>query len=162
MSTLTPFNSPVECGLRTLVLLAAANPSFCDLQRLVFYDYLLVHSGDVPEGPTSIHPATPLRSGEALVRRHWIEKGLLLMLSRELVRREFTSDGIVYQASPLSIPFLGYMEAAYTKQLRERADWVISRFGNSSDMQLVGFFRENLDRWGGEFIYQEIMEDDQA
>src|SRR5580700_9480010 len=109
MSAAGPFNSPLECGLRTLVLLAAAKPAACDLQRLVFYDYLLVHSGDVPGGPDSIHPPTPLRSGEALVRRHWIERGLLLMISRELVIRAFSPQGIVYQASPLTLTFLGYM-----------------------------------------------------
>jgi hypothetical protein len=157
---LSPFNSPLECGLRTLVLLAAAQPPACDLQRLIFYDYLLVHSGDVPDGPQSIHPPTPLRSGEALVRRHWIERGLLLMISRELLIRTFSERGIMYQASPLTESFLGYMEQPYTKQLRERARWVIARFGGYSDHELVEFFKTNLDRWGGEFIREELFEDE--
>lgn len=160
MTTAGPFNSPLECGLRTLVLLDAAHPASCDLQRLVFYDYLLVHSGDVPGGPDSIHPPTPLRSGEALVRRHWIERGLLLMLSRELVTRAFSPQGIIYQASPLTASFLGYMEEPYTKQLRERAQWVIGRFGAYSDHTLIDFFKENLDRWGGEFIREDLLEED--
>lgn len=155
-----PFNSPLECGLRTLVLLAAAQPSECDLQRLIFYDYLLVHSGDVPDGPESIHPPTPLRSGEALVRRHWIERGLLLMISRELVVRTFSEKGIMYKASPLTESFLGYMQQPYTKKLRERAQWVIARFGNYPDNQLLDFFKDNLDRWGGEFIREELLEDE--
>jgi hypothetical protein len=155
-----PFNSPLECGLRALVLLAAADPASCDLQRLVFYDYLLVHSGDVPEGPDSIHPATPLRSGEALVRRHWIEHGLLLMISRELVTRTFSTQGIMYQASPLTASFLGYMEEQYTKKLQERARWVVARFGGYSDHELMEFFKANLDRWGGEFIREELVEDE--
>ncbi len=155
-----PFNSPLECGLRTLVLLRAAQPAACDLQRLIFYDYLLVHSGDVPEGPESIHPPTPLRSGEALVRRHWIERGLLLMISRELVVRTFSEKGIMYKASPLTESFLGYMQEAYTRKLQERAQWVIVRFGEYSDSQLVDFFKANLDRWGGEFIREEIFEDE--
>jgi len=160
MNTAGPFNSPLECGLRALSLLAAARPSACDLQRLVFYDYLLVHSGDVVGGPASIHPATPLRSGEALVRRHWIERGLLLMISRELVVRSFADSGIMYEASPLTASFLGYMEEAYTKKLQERAQWVISMFGGYSDHRLMEFFKDNLDRWGGEFIREELLEDE--
>jgi hypothetical protein len=156
----SPFNSPLECGLRALVLLAAARPSGCDLQRLIFYDYLLVHSGDVPDGPDSIHPATPLRSGEALVRRHWIERGLLLMISRELVVRTFSDAGIMYEASPLTASFLGYLEESYTKRLQERAQWVVARFGEYSDHQLLEFFKTNLDRWGGEFIREELLEDE--
>ena len=160
MTGLAPFNSPLECGLRALALLVAAKPSTCDLQRMVFYDYLLVHSGDVPEGPESIHPATPLRSGEALVRRDWIECGLLLMISRELVARTFSKRGIMYEASPIAATFLGYMEQPYTKKLQERAKWVVARFGSYSDQQLVQFFKENLDRWGGEFIREELLEDE--
>lgn len=75
-----PFNSAVECGLRSLVILEQAFPRDYDLQRLVFYDYLLVHSGDA-NGPESIHPATPHRSGEVLVKRQILEQGLLLMIS---------------------------------------------------------------------------------
>jgi hypothetical protein len=160
MSAAGPFNSPLECGLRTLTLLAAARPAQCDLQRLIFYDYLLVHSGDVPNGPASIHPATPLRSGEALVRRHWIERGLLLLASRELVVRTFSDLGILYTASPLTESFLGYMEESYTRKLQERANWVISTFGTYSDHQLLEFFKANLDRWGGEFIREELLEDE--
>jgi hypothetical protein len=155
-----PFNSPLECGLRTIVLLAAAEPAACDLQRLIFYDYLLVHSGDVSDGPESIHPPTPLRSGEALVRRHWIERGLMLMISRELVVRNFSERGIMYQASPLTTSFLRYMEQSYTRKLRDRAQWVIRRFGEYSDQQLLDFFKANLDRWGGEFIHEELLEDE--
>jgi hypothetical protein len=120
----------------------------------------LIHSGDVPEGPPSIHPATPLQSGEALVRRHWIEKELLLMLSRELIQRVFSDKGITYTASPLTSTFLGYMEQPYTKQLQDRARWVVSRFGARSDADLVDFFKQNLDRWGGEFMHEELLEDE--
>jgi hypothetical protein len=155
-----PFNSPLECGLRTLVLLRAAQPAACDLQRLIFYDYLLVHSGDVPNGPASIHPPTPLRSGEALVRRQWIERGLCLMISRELVIRTFSDNGIMYEASPLTETFLAYMQEPYTRKLHERAEWVIARFHSYAESELVEFFKANLDRWGGEFIREELLEDE--
>jgi hypothetical protein len=150
----------MECGLRALVLLTASSPVGCDLQRLTFFDYLLVHSGDVPGGPASIHPATPLRSGEALVRRHWIEHGLRLMLSRELIEPGFSPNGITYQSTTLSAPFLGYLEQQYTRLLRERAAWVIAEFGPYTDAALVTFFQTHLDRWGGEFIFEGLNEDE--
>lgn len=49
------------------------------------YDYLLVHSADVPDGPPSIHPAVPYRGGELLVKRDAIRSGLDLMVSPELI-----------------------------------------------------------------------------
>ena len=161
MSVEMTFNSPLECGLRALALLeASGRDTACDLQRLVFFDYLLVHSGDVTDGPPSIHPATPLRSGEALVRRQWLERGLLLMLSRELIQRNFSDAGINYVASEITTAFLAYLEQPYTQQLRERAGWVVSQFGGYSTADLVSYFRENLDRWGGEFIYRESAEEE--
>ena len=160
MSAFSPFNSPIECGLRALVLLAASGTVPRDLQRLTFFDYLLVHSGDVPGGPPSIHPPTPLRSGEALVRRQWIEQGLRLMLSRELIEPIFSEAGIAYVATPLCRPFLDYMEQQYTKQLQERAGWVIAAFGTYDDATLLRFFQSHLDRWSGEFITEGLIEEE--
>ena len=81
----SPFNSALETGVRTLAILIACYPTAHDLGRLVQYDYLTVHSGDA-NGPPSLHPPLPLRSGELLVRRGLIESGLRLMMSRSLVR----------------------------------------------------------------------------
>jgi hypothetical protein len=74
--------------------------------------------------------------------------------------RSFSEKGIMYEASPLTASFLGYMQEPYTKRLQERAQWVIARFGDYSDAQLVDFFKANLDRWGGEFIREELLEDE--
>ena len=81
MPEVQTFNSPIETGVRALILLAESYPDQLDLQRLLEFDYILVHTTDV-DGPPSIHPALPLRSGELLVRRHLIERGLMLMMSR--------------------------------------------------------------------------------
>lgn len=45
----TPFNSPLETGVRSLTILEAAFPLSFDLQRLVEFDYVVVHSGDVED-----------------------------------------------------------------------------------------------------------------
>lgn len=156
VNTAHPFNSAIECGLRSLVILEHAFPRDYDLQRLVFYDYLLVHSGDA-NGPASIHPATPHRSGEVLVKRQILEQGLLLMMSRKLVIREYDKTGIVYSASDNATPFLDSMESRYVGLLKERATWVIAVFDDYTDKQLDKFFQENLDRWGGEFAKEALL-----
>ena len=56
---LAPFNGPVEIGLRALALLNEAFPACYSMQRLVVFDYLVVHSDDMPGGPTGLHPKTP-------------------------------------------------------------------------------------------------------
>jgi hypothetical protein len=88
-----PFNSPLETGIRSVGVLVATYPKAFDLQRLVAFDYLVVHTGDLG-GPESLHPELPMRSAELLVRRGLVERGLLLMRSRELIEREANPEGI--------------------------------------------------------------------
>ncbi len=79
-----PFNGPIEIGLRAVVVLCEAYLQAMSLQRLVIFDYLMVHSDDLPNGPPGLHPKTPRRSGELLVRRQVLQDGLLLFQSRGL------------------------------------------------------------------------------
>src|SRR5690242_8186525 len=126
------FNSPLETGVRALILLAAAYPQGLDLQRVLEYDYIMVHTGDFENGPLSIHPALPLRSGELLVRRELIDRGLMLMMSRALATREPTEQGFIFRASDDAGPFLDSLTAEYIGDLRNRAAWVVQRFETTS------------------------------
>jgi hypothetical protein len=151
------FNTPLECGLRCGALLVAAQPARCDLQRLVQYEYLLVHSGDIRQGPPSLHPAAPHRAGELLVRRGLVERGLLFMMSRQLVCRELSERGISYFAGDAALPFYDALGASYTRQIRQRARWVIERFGPVPDDSLDGFMRKNWTNWGSEFTREFLV-----
>ena len=126
-----PFNGPVETGLRALFLLDAIAPATRDLQRLVYYDYLLLHSGDVANGPPSVHPAIPYRSGEILVRRQLNSRGLELMFSKELLVKRMSAEGITYSASDLCRPFLAYLQSDYAAALRAASRWVAQTSGPS-------------------------------
>jgi len=154
-----PFNSPVECGLRSAILLAESFPHRLAIQRLVQYDYLLVHSGDVPGGPPSIHPATPHRSGELLVRRPIIEAGIRLMMSKPIIDCEMSTKGILYFSGEWSVFFLDSLVADYTQSLKQRAEWLIRRFSPLTDLELTAFVREHWSDWGAEFEFQALLEE---
>jgi hypothetical protein len=155
----TAFNTPIECGLRSVVLLAECFPETIDIQRLVNYDYLLVHSGDVDGGPESIHPATPHRSGELLVRRPMIEAGIKLFMSKSVIECQMTLSGMLYVAGEWSVAFLDSIESEYANELKDRAHWVVKRFSGFSDPGLAQFMRENWSHWGAEFEYQSLVQD---
>lgn len=145
-----PFNSALETGVRALNVIAEAAPQAFDLQRLVFFDYLVVHSGDVG-GPTSLHPSTPMRNGELLVRRGIIERGMLLMVSRGLAERTLGQDGIFYIAADEATPFLDCLITSYARALRARAEWAIEAFGHLDHDELKSYFDANFERWSREF-----------
>lgn len=152
--TVQTFNSPIETGVRALILLAESYPDRLDLQRILEFDYILVHTGDV-DGPPSIHPALPLRSGELLVRRQLIERGLVLMISRGLITRHATPNGFVYQAEDDAGPFLDSLTADYLHDLQGRAVWVVERFSGMSDQEIRVILRKVYDQWSREFQVPE-------
>lgn len=147
----TPFNSPLETGVRSLAILNAMYPRELDLQHLVEFDYLVVHSGDI-DGPESLHAPLPMRSGELLVRRGLIERGLLLMISRGLIQRVISADGLFYVASDAAGAFLSLLTSPYLLKLQERAAWIAETFGTATldDLQQIKkqFFDEG---WSTQF-----------
>ncbi|MDV7210092.1 MULTISPECIES: ABC-three component system middle component 2 [Azotobacter] len=144
------FNSPLEAGIRAVAILGAAYPQSYDLQRLVAFDYLLVHTADVG-GPDNLHPPTPMHSAELLVRRKLVEQALLLMMTRDLVKREVTSDGIKYAAGENATTFLSSVSSLYLLALKDRASWLIEVLGNHSDEEFKCVMRRLFDKWVEEF-----------
>lgn len=144
------FNSPLETGVRAVVLLTAAYPRTFDLQRLVAFDHLLVHTGDIG-GPSSLHPPVPLRSAELLIRRRLIERALLLMMTREFVSRQVGPDGIRYIAGENAVPFLRAVQSDYLKALQERAQWLVHHLGDMTESEFRALLQRFFDRWVEEF-----------
>lgn len=155
-SSLTPFNTALETGIRALTILDAVFPATLDLQRLVDFDYLVVHTGDAG-GPQSLHAPLPLRTGEILVRRKIIENGLLLMMSRGLVQRIPTASGIQYSASDATTPFLSALSSEYMMKLRERAIWVAEQYSAVTDEELKVTMRHLFDEWTTQFQPMESI-----
>jgi hypothetical protein len=144
------FNGALEAGLRAVAVLGAAHPRLFDIRRLVAYDYLLVHTGDIG-GPSSLHPPAPLHSAELLVRRKLVERALLLMMTRRLVEREFSAEGIMYRAGENAAPFLSALESEYLKALKERAAWIVGTLGDHNEVEFRAVMRRFFDRWVEEF-----------
>ncbi|OYU83742.1 MAG: hypothetical protein CFE24_10060 [Flavobacterium sp. BFFFF2] len=153
----TVFNSPLEVGLRVLYILNELYPKGCDLQRLVYYDYILVHSSDVPNGPQSIHPSIPHRTSEILIKRELVKKGLTLMNSKQLIKSMFDKTGILYSATELTKPFLEYNNSEYANNLISVSKWLVNKFETYSDEKLSLFIKNNMDVWGGEFSKESLL-----
>jgi hypothetical protein len=149
------FNGPLEAGLRAVAILGSAHPRSFDLQRLVAFDYLLVHTGDIG-GPASLHPPTPLQSAELLVRRKLVERALLLMMTRDLVERDFVSDGIRYRAGENAVPFLSSLASDYLRQLIQRAAWLVRELGDKNDADFRAVMRRFFEKWVEEFQAAEL------
>ena len=151
----TLFNSPLEIGLRLLFLFNATSKAF-DLQRLIYYNYLLVHSSDISSAPGSLHPDLPNRSCEIFVNRHIVQSGLKLLLTKKLIDVKYVKSGIAYKSNKLTSAFIEHFACEYSSLLKDRASWVTTNFDSMSDKKLVGFFNENIGKWGSEFSREYI------
>ena len=56
------FNTPFETGVRSVVVLTSAYPAELALDQLTALDHLVVHTGDLIDGPDSLHPAEAARA----------------------------------------------------------------------------------------------------
>lgn len=156
-SRIAPFNGPVEIGLRALAVLSEAYPAAYSLQRLVIFDYFLVHSDDVPGGPTGLHPQTPYRGGELMVRRGVLQDGLFLYQSRGLLERRYTEIGLLFAGTDRSAAFLDVLETEYARGLRERASWLVAAYGAIDEAELELIVREHVGEWGAEFAMASVL-----
>ncbi|PFV28044.1 MULTISPECIES: ABC-three component system middle component 2 [Bacillus cereus group] len=151
------FNTPFELGLRALTILSAISPSSLDVQRLLFYDYLIIYSSDIKNGPPSIHPHTPHRSGGLIIRRKILQEGLNIMYSKSLLDIVYDHNGITYKSSELTLPFLKLINSNYLTRLQVNTKWITEQFSAYSNDELKNYIDSNLVKWGGEFDYEYLI-----
>ncbi len=148
------FNSPLETGVRALVVLDAAHPMEFDLSLLTWFDHLVVHTGDIG-GPPSLHPDVPTRNGELLVRRPVVEDGLALLRRLHLVDVVVGDRGFLYRASDESCSFVELMRSPYARALKERARWLAENVCTRTAESIERLVSDKIGRWNVEFRGQE-------
>ncbi|MGW5647982.1 ABC-three component system middle component 2 [Saccharopolyspora sp. NPDC003762] len=146
----SPLNSPLEVGVRVLMMLTETYPEALDINRLVLLDHSVLHTADLG-GPSSIHPPLPARAGELGVRRKVIEEGLQVMLRAELISLAATDTGIRFQAGDSAYGFVRILTASYAAELRERTKWVVHHFQDLPEDMVRSQMREIFGSWSEEF-----------
>jgi hypothetical protein len=144
------FNTPFETGLRSVIILTACYPATLSLHRLVVFDHLVVHTGDI-NGPPSMHPEDRSRAAEILVRRGLVSSGLSLMETRGLVARTPTPDGFRYQAGEEAGSFVDLLGTPYIEGLKDRAEWLAANVLPMTEDELAALVRSRMDQWEPEF-----------
>ncbi|WP_405827203.1 ABC-three component system middle component 2 [Streptomyces sp. NBC_00105] len=145
---MSPLNSPLEVGIRALVILAETFPRRLDVAQIVYLDHAMLHSGDLDGGPTSLHPDLPATPGELGMRRHLVEQGLVVLMRAGLADMTATEDGFLYGATEEAGSFLHVLESPYVSQLTERAGWLASTYMHEESDVRDGM-KQITQRWSG-------------
>jgi hypothetical protein len=151
------FNTAIEIGLRCLILmnLINSNEATLDAEKLMYLDYLSLNTADVG-GPESINAPIPKRGVQVYSRKDLVQKGLVYLLSKELIDVNTTESGFSYSITKAGKIFLELFTTKYFNDLQNRATWVTSRWGLMSNGELKSYIDSNLALWGGEFVANEI------
>lgn len=154
-----PFNSTLETGIRALVVLEAFHPRRCDLLEMTWLDHLVVHTGDLddPDAPSSLHPALSNRAAELVVRRPLVEKSLRLMQQLHLVDVFETEYGITFGASDDAPIYLDLLQAPYSVELKDRAQWMAERFANKPAAEMREQMERRIGRWTADFRVEQTF-----
>ena len=144
------FNSPLETGVRAVVVLDAVFPRALDLGYLTWCDHLVVHTADIG-GPESLHPDIPQRTGELLVRRRLVETGVSLMRRLHMIDAVIGETGIRFRASEESSAFVEALRSKYSRELQVRAAWLATYLATRSNEELSALITDRIGRWAVEF-----------
>lgn len=159
MKNIKIYNTAYEIGIRILILLGQSKKEL-DLQRIIFYDYLMIHYNDVNTAYESLHPDNPYHATELFVRRKLIQDALKLIGQKGLLEVKFSNSGIQYHITSLGINFLSYFESEYFTKLSEYARLVIEQFHNYSDEELKRYINNNVGQWEDQFEREALFRGD--
>lgn len=144
------FNSPLEAGIRAVVILEYLRPEKVDLAEMVLFDHVVVHTADLG-GPSSLHPDLPGRKGELLVRRRLIEKSLDLMRRCHLIDQDSDDGGIFFRASEEAAAYVDLLETAYSEHLKLCARWLAAQVKEHTKVQFKATVRDRIGKWNEAF-----------
>jgi hypothetical protein len=155
----TPLNSPVEVGVRVLMILTEVFPEQLDVDRLVLLDHGVLHTADLG-GPESLHPDLPVRAGELGVKRDAIEAGLQLLIRSNLAEMTASSEGVEFRAGERADSFIAFLSSGYAATLHDRVTWVAEHFADRSENVLRREMRNIFVSWSEEFHRRRLAEGD--
>lgn len=145
------FNTPLEAGVRALLILDAFAPQTFDLATMSLLDYYIVHTSDAG-GPPSLHPEINARAGEYFVRRQLVEEGLLLMARASLVEQVLTASGIAFRAHETATAMIDLFGSSYNSRLAQAADWLASEAATKGMDSFISGLKYGLERWSHEIV----------
>jgi hypothetical protein len=153
-------NSPLELGLRTLIVLTVSFPRELSVDRLVLMDYCLLRSEDLG-GPASVLPAVSTRGGELGIKHSVLEHGIQVMLRAGLIDVVVSTEGLNYRASEAAAPFLRLVHSPLLDRLTQVAEWAVSDFGDLPATDIRERIRLISNQWSEQWTEDsnEVGED---
>lgn len=86
----------------------------------------------------------------------------MLYQSRGLLERRYAGTGVMFAATEKSASFLDALSSEYFAQLRKRAAWLATIFGELSDSEVLKIANSQVGEWGAEFAMESVLKVEDA
>lgn len=156
MSKTNLYNTPYEVGARVLILLNYSVIPI-DLQRIIYYDYLVLHYGDIDKNYESLHPSNPYHITELYVRRKFIQEALDLISRKGLIDITLSKHGFLYSSNKMGRKFIKCFDSDYFSKLEKFAQLVIDFFKDFSGSEIDAYISNNIGKWKDEFETESLF-----
>ncbi|MYM80790.1 MULTISPECIES: ABC-three component system middle component 2 [Duganella] len=131
------FNNRIELATRSSFILACLADRVLDIDRLVFFDYVLLYAKEFG-GPINVHTDLPNKIAELIYRRESLPAALKLFLSRGIISSEINSTGIYFKANEETAQYIGCLKSEYYKDIWTNLLWLESNY-ESLDNKRIGY-----------------------
>lgn len=144
-------NTPLEFGLRALIILSKLSSEGTDIERLLVYDYMLTNSGEFNSKLPSIHAETPYKYSKLLVKRDTLKEGINLLTRYGLITLSYNEEGITYKKNKYTQRFLDNIDSTYKEKLEIVAEWISSDMHYKKINEIEYDLKSRIKKYGIEF-----------
>lgn len=153
-------NSELEFGLRSLVLISEFGECKLTFDKLMLLDYMLTNINDFDEEMDSLHPQSPYRFAKVMIKRKVLKDGINMCVKKNLIKIEYSSEGILYSSTVITERFLDYFESSYMCRLKRCSKRLKELYGDYSLKKLQNLMDDKVKKHGIEFYSSDQWERD--
>lgn len=150
-------NTPLECALRILIILSENRTDFFDIEKLGYYDYLCVNLRDYSESHISLHPQSPYRTGEILIKRPLVKTAIKVLVQKGLVNITYNSSGFGIAANEFSQYFLSQIQSEYALKFTESTKIASKLLDGKTNEDLRTFFETFSKNYDEKYMNESIL-----
>ncbi|OOM14499.1 ABC-three component system middle component 2 [Clostridium saccharobutylicum] len=136
------YNTKTEIGLRCLFILKVIYPNFCNLDRLLYLEYLSLYIEGFNDNSTNLHPKYPFQSIEVLEKRQVLKKAILELALKSLIDVENNNE-LCYVGNSNTLWFVDSIKNKYSKHLLKNIKLVVNETKGKTDDELKNIIFSN-------------------
>lgn len=143
-------NSPLEVSLRALIILSTNTNNFYSIEKLTYLDQIITHMNDYGLMKQNLHNKSIFLESELITKQILLKKGLLYLISKDLVQVIIKDSKIYYQSNKFSNLFLKTFTSKYHDNYKLFSNIVIEKFGKIHTNILKNIVLEDINLKGVE------------